>query len=56
LALAEVEVVAAEDSEAVYGLAYLGGGGGILVEAAGEDVLKVVALGAEAVGTGVRGV
>jgi hypothetical protein len=40
-------------SEAVYGLAYLGGGVGVLIEAVSEDALEVVALGAEAVGSGV---
>ena len=48
LTLAEIESVSAEDAEAVYGLAYLRGGFGILIDTSGEDAAEVVALGAEA--------
>ena len=54
LALAEIEPIAAEDAEAVYRLAYLRGGGEVLVESSGEHSAEVVALGAKAVGACVR--
>ncbi len=51
--MTEVEAVAAEDAEAVDGLSDLGGSFGVLVDASCEDSAEVVALGAEANGSGV---
>ncbi len=51
--LSEVEAIAAEDPEAVDGLSDLRCGFGILIEAPGENAAEVVALGAEACGSGV---
>jgi hypothetical protein len=48
LSLAKIEAVAAEDAEAIYGLAYLRGGFRVLIDAPGEDAAEVVALGTEA--------
>src|SRR5271170_6691574 len=48
LTLSEIEAVSAEDAEAIYGLAYLRGGFGVLIDASSQDAAEVVALGAKA--------